>query len=45
MSGTTSHSEHVSIEPALLPSEIEQLPDLTGYLKARLVIPVGSVSG
>lgn len=33
MWGTTSHSEHVNIEQALLPSQIEQLPDLTGYLK------------
>ncbi len=31
--GTTSHSEHVNVEYALLPSQIEQLPDLTGYLK------------
>jgi hypothetical protein len=31
--GTTSQSEHVSTEHALLASQIEQLPDLTGYLK------------
>jgi type IV secretory pathway TraG/TraD family ATPase VirD4 len=31
--GTTSRSEHVSTEHALLASQIEQLPDLTGYLK------------
>jgi type IV secretory pathway TraG/TraD family ATPase VirD4 len=31
--GTTSRSEHVSVEHALLASQIEQLPDLTGYLK------------
>jgi hypothetical protein len=31
--GTTSRSEHVNIEHALLASQIEQLPDLTGYLK------------
>jgi len=30
---TRSHSEHFSTELALLPSEIEQLPDLTGVLK------------
>ena len=28
-----SRSEHFSIEPAVLDSEIEQLPDLAGYLK------------
>src|ERR1700748_3493748 len=26
-------SEHTSIEPAVMDSQIEQLPDLTGYLK------------
>lgn len=26
-------SEHVGIEPAVMPSQIEQLPDLSGYLK------------
>jgi hypothetical protein len=31
--GSTSHSEHYSVEPAVLPSQLEQLPDLTGYLK------------
>ena len=31
--GSISHSEHFSVEPAVLPSQIEQLPDLTGYLK------------
>ena len=31
--GTTTHSEHFSIEPAVMDSEIEQLPDLCGYLK------------
>ncbi|NNM61915.1 MAG: type IV secretion system DNA-binding domain-containing protein [Steroidobacteraceae bacterium] len=30
---STTRSEHLSIEPALLPSQIEQLPDLAGYLK------------
>jgi hypothetical protein len=28
-----THSEHLSREPAVLPSQVEQLPDLTGYLK------------
>jgi type IV secretion system coupling TraD/TrwB family protein len=31
--GSVSHSEHFTVEPAVLPSQIEQLPDLTGYLK------------
>ena len=31
--GTTSHSEQFSVEHAVLPSQIEQLPDLAGYLK------------
>jgi hypothetical protein len=31
--GTTSRSEHVNTEHALLASQIEQLPDLNGYLK------------
>ncbi len=31
--GVTTRSEHFSIEPALLPSQIERLPDLRGYLK------------
>jgi len=30
---TITRSEHLSIEPAVLDSEIEQLPDLRGYLK------------
>jgi hypothetical protein len=30
---SSSHSEHFSTELALLPSEIEQLPDLAGLLK------------
>jgi Type IV secretion-system coupling protein DNA-binding domain len=33
MLGSISHSEHLNVEPAVLPSEIEQLPDLTGYLR------------
>ena len=31
--GSRTRSQHISVEPALLPSQIEQLPDLTGYLK------------
>jgi hypothetical protein len=31
--GTTTRSEHLSIEPAVMDSEVEQLPDLCGYLK------------
>jgi hypothetical protein len=31
--GATTRSEHFSIEPTLLPSQIERLPDLHGYLK------------
>jgi hypothetical protein len=31
--GSISRSEHFSVELAVLPSQIEQLPDLTGYLK------------
>ena len=30
---STTRAEHSSIEPAVLDSEIEQLPDLSGYLK------------
>jgi hypothetical protein len=30
--GSSTASEHFSIEPAVMDSEIEQLPDLTGYL-------------
>ena len=33
LTGSISHSEHLHVEPAVLPSQIEQLPDLTGYLK------------
>jgi hypothetical protein len=33
MFGSVSHSEHFNVEPAVLPSQIEQLPDLAGYLK------------
>jgi type IV secretory pathway TraG/TraD family ATPase VirD4 len=31
--GSVSRSEHLSVEAAVLPSQIEQLPDLAGYLK------------
>jgi type IV secretory pathway TraG/TraD family ATPase VirD4 len=31
--GSRTLSEHINIEPALLSSQIEQLPDLAGYLK------------
>jgi hypothetical protein len=30
---SVTHSQHISIESAVMDSEIEQLPDLTGYLK------------
>jgi hypothetical protein len=30
---STTRSEHIGIEPAVMDSQIEQLPDLTGYLK------------
>jgi type IV secretory pathway TraG/TraD family ATPase VirD4 len=30
---SVTRSEHLSIEPAVMPSEIERLPDLEGYLK------------
>jgi type IV secretory pathway TraG/TraD family ATPase VirD4 len=33
MMGSISHNEHLNVEPAVLPSQIEQLPDLNGYLK------------
>jgi len=31
--GATTRSEHINIEPAVMDSEIEQLPDLCAYLK------------
>ena len=31
--GSVSRTEHLGIEPAVLPSQVEQLPDLSGYLK------------
>jgi len=30
---TTTHAEHLALESAVMASEIEQLPDLAGYLK------------
>ena len=30
---SVTHSEHRSVEAAVLPSQVEQLPDLAGYLK------------
>ena len=33
MLGSVSRSEHFRVEPAVLPSQVEQLPDLAGYLK------------
>jgi type IV secretory pathway TraG/TraD family ATPase VirD4 len=33
VAGSISQSEHFDVEPAVLPSQIEQLPDLAGYLK------------
>jgi hypothetical protein len=31
--GSRSESEQIRVEPAVLPAQIEQLPDLSGYLK------------
>ena len=31
--GSVTHSEQLRVEPAVLPSQVEQLPDLAGYLK------------
>ena len=31
--GSVTHSEHRGVEAAVLPSQVEQLPDLAGYLK------------
>ena len=31
--GVRTSSQQVTVEAAILPSQIEQLPDLTGYLK------------
>jgi type IV secretory pathway TraG/TraD family ATPase VirD4 len=33
MLGSITRSQHLSVEAAVLPSQVEQLPDLTGYLK------------
>jgi len=33
MLGSVSHAQHYAVETAVLPSQVEQLPDLTGYLK------------
>jgi type IV secretory pathway TraG/TraD family ATPase VirD4 len=33
MLGSVSRTQHVAVEPAVLPSQVEQLPDLSGYLK------------
>ncbi len=33
MLGSISRSQHIGIEPAVLASQLEQLPDLNGYLK------------
>ncbi|HWM71597.1 MAG TPA: hypothetical protein VNO35_33850, partial [Steroidobacteraceae bacterium] len=44
---STTLSEHIGIEPAVMDSQIEQLPDLSGYLKfaslpnwQRVTLPV-----
>ena len=31
--GSSTRSDHISVEPAVMDSEIEQIPDLCGYLK------------
>ena len=31
--GSVSRTQHLAIESAVLPSQVEQLPDLAGYLK------------
>jgi type IV secretory pathway TraG/TraD family ATPase VirD4 len=33
MLGSVTHNQHLSVESAVLASQVEQLPDLTGYLK------------
>jgi hypothetical protein len=33
MLGSVSRTQHFGIESAVLPAQVEQLPDLTGYLK------------
>ena len=36
---STTESEHLKIEPAIMASEIERLPDLAGFLKLILLPP------
>jgi type IV secretory pathway TraG/TraD family ATPase VirD4 len=31
--GSVTHGQHLSVEQAVLPSQVEQLPDLSGFLK------------
>jgi type IV secretory pathway TraG/TraD family ATPase VirD4 len=31
--GSVTHAQHLNVEAAVLPSQVEQLPDLAGYLK------------
>jgi type IV secretory pathway TraG/TraD family ATPase VirD4 len=31
--GSTTHGQHLAVEQAVLPSQVEQLPDLAGFLK------------
>jgi type IV secretory pathway TraG/TraD family ATPase VirD4 len=31
--GSVTRSEHLKVEPAVMPSQVEQLPDFAGYLK------------
>jgi type IV secretory pathway TraG/TraD family ATPase VirD4 len=33
MLGSVTHNQHLGVEAAVLPSQVEQLPDLVGYLK------------
>ena len=32
--GSVTHGQHLAVEHALLPSQVEQLPDLSGFLKS-----------
>jgi len=34
---STTESEQVMVQPAVLPAEIEQLPDLAGYAKTASI--------
>jgi hypothetical protein len=54
LTGSETRSEHIAFEPAVLPAEIEQLPDLAGYLKlassplwrgARVSLAAGRAAG